>query len=116
MNVAAEPLSRLKIRRITRELREIAGCEDSLFFPIVHFIEWVLANPINGMELEIVEPEEMEDTYGTTNTGSNVMRIRSDVYERAVLSMEKCRKGALERVGYTIEKCPNCNGLGEVDK
>ena len=64
MNVAAEPLSRLKIRRIT-ELREIAGCEDSLFFPIVHFIEWVLANPINGMELEIVEPEEMEDTYGT---------------------------------------------------
>lgn len=39
MNVAAEPLSRLKIRRITRELRELAGCEDILFFPIVHFIE-----------------------------------------------------------------------------
>lgn len=32
------------------------------------------------------------------------------------LSMEKCRKRALERAGYTIEKCPNCNGLGEVDK
>lgn len=108
MNVAAEPLSRLKIRRITRELRELAGCEDILFFPIVHFIEWVLANPVNGMEFEIVEPEEMEDTYGTTNTGNNVMRIRSDVYERAVQGNPRDRFTLCHELGHYLLHQPEC--------
>ena len=63
MNVAAEPLSRQLIRKITWKVREIAGCDDVLYFPIVHFIEWVLANPENDkkkgfeihMELPILE-------------------------------------------------------------
>ena len=32
------------------------------------------------------------------------------------LTMGECRKLALKSVGYTIEKCPNCNGSGEVYK
>lgn len=102
MNVAADPLSRINIRKITRELRKIAGCDDIPFFPIVHFIEWVLANPENGMEFEIVEPYEMEDTYGTTNTGRNVMRIRSDVYDRAVQGSPRDRFTLCHELGHYL--------------
>lgn len=75
MNIAAEPRSRIGIRKMTRKIREIVGCENNLAFPVVKFIEWILANPEDGIDLEIVEPEEMQDTYGTTNTGSNKMCI-----------------------------------------
>lgn len=86
MNVAAEPLSRQLIRKITWKVREIAGCDDVLYFPIVHFIEWVLANPENDMkmEFEIVEPCEMKDTYGTTNTGNNIMQMNQIFPQRKI--------------------------------
>ena len=45
MNVAAMPLSRKKIRNLAFELRKIMGWDDEPYFPIVHFIEWILANP-----------------------------------------------------------------------
>lgn len=104
MNVAAAPLSRFKIRGITRALRKMAGCDDILYFPIVYFIEWVLANPENGMgmEFEIVEPCEMQDTYGTTNTGRNVMRIRSDVYDRAVQGNPRDRFTLCHELGHYL--------------
>lgn len=84
MNVAAEALSRSKIRKLVREFRKAIGCEKMEYFPIVQFIEWILANHESGMDFEIVDPGEMQDTYGTTNTEKNVMRIQSDVYEGAV--------------------------------
>ena len=104
MNVAAEPLSRQLIRKITWKVREIAGCDDVLYFPIVHFIEWVLANPENDMkmEFEIVEPCEMKDTYGTTNTGNNIMQIRSDVYERAVKCSPRDRFTLCHELGHYL--------------
>lgn len=104
MNVAADPLSRLAIRKITWKLREIAGCDNTPFFPIVHFIEWVLANPENdmGMEFEIVEPHEMQDTYGMTNTGRNIMNIRSDVYDRAVQGNPRDRFTLCHELGHYL--------------
>lgn len=104
MNVAAEPLSRIMIRKIAWEIRKLAGCDKIIYFPIVHFIEWVLANPENdmGMEFEIVEPYEMQDTYGTTNTGSNAMQIRSDVYDRAVLGSARDRFTLCHELGHYL--------------
>lgn len=107
MNVAAEPMSRSDIRRTTKELREIIGVEKIEYFPIVHFVEWILANPDNGVELEIVEPEEMKDTYGLTNTGSNRMCIRSDVYEGAVKGNPRDRFTLCHEVGHYLLHRPN---------
>ena len=36
MNVAAEPLSRIAIRKVTWKLREIAGCDKKLFLSLIH--------------------------------------------------------------------------------
>lgn len=100
MNVAAEAMSRDQIRKMTKELRKIVGYADCEYFPIVHFIEWILSDPQNGMELEIVEPDEMQDTYGTTNTGNNTMRIRRDVYERAIAGDPRDRFTLCHEVGH----------------
>ncbi len=53
MNVAAEALSRSKIRKLVREFRKAIGCEKMEYFPIVQFIEWILANPESGMDLKL---------------------------------------------------------------
>jgi len=83
MNIVSMPLSRKDIRYLTKELRKIAGLEEKTYFPIIEFIELILvAN--EGMEFEIVESYEMQDTYGTTNTSQNKMFIRNDVYEGAI--------------------------------
>lgn len=81
MNVVARPLSRKKIREMTRKFREMVGLENEPFFPVVHFIEWYLMEC--GLSLEIVTEEELRDTYGMTNTGTDTMVIREDVYNGA---------------------------------
>lgn len=100
MNVSAEPLSRKNIRKITMRLRKLLGFENELFFPIVHFIEWVIADPESGMDFEILTKEEMQDTYGTTNTGSNKMRIREDVYEGAIKGNPRDRFTLCHELGH----------------
>ena len=42
----------------------------------------------------------MEDTYGTTNTGMNIMRIRSDVYEGAIQGNPRDRFTLCHEVGH----------------
>ena len=102
MNVSAEPLSRAAIRKITWKLRELMGYDKNEYFPIVHLIEWVLANPDNdfGLEFEIVDEDDLRDTYGITNTARNTIKIRCDVYERAVQGNPRDRFTLCHELGH----------------
>ncbi len=102
MNICATALSRIKIRDLTRELREIIGVQNELYFPIVYFIEWVLGNPDNDFNFKIVPIAEMEDTYGTTNTESNIMKIREDVYDGAVAGNPRDRFTLCHELGHFL--------------
>lgn len=84
MNVSATPRSRESIRKMTKWIRKQLNMEDELYFPIVEVIELLAADDEEKFDYEIVSPNEMVDTYGTTNTYSNIMRIRENVYEGAV--------------------------------
>ena len=44
----------------------------------------------------------MEDTYGTTNTASNIMRIREDVYEGAVAGNPRDRFTLCHELGHFL--------------
>ena len=93
----------MNIRNLTRHVRKIAGYEKEAFFPIVQFIEFVLGDPDNpDFNFEIVEPWEMEDMYGTTNTGTNTMKIRKDVYERAVKGVPRDRFTLCHELGHYL--------------
>ncbi|MBP2659688.1 MAG: ImmA/IrrE family metallo-endopeptidase [Firmicutes bacterium] len=102
MNVCATALSRVKIRNLTRELREMVGVQKDLYFPIVPFIEWVLGDPDNDFSYEIIPVTEMKDTYGTTNTESNIMRIREDVYVGAIERNPRDRFTLCHELGHFL--------------
>lgn len=85
------------------DLRKLCGMQEQLYFPIVEFIEWVLGDPDNnGFDFEVVPEAEMKDTYGTTNTASNVMRIREDVYERACAGVPRDRFTLCHELGHYL--------------
>lgn len=102
MNIRATALSRESIRNLTLKLREKCGMQEQLYFPIVPFIEWVLGDPDNDFDYEIVPASEMGDTYGTTNTESNIMRIREDVYNGAVAGNPRDRFTLCHELGHFL--------------
>lgn len=102
MNIRATALSREKIRNLTLILRRQCGMQEQLYFPIVQFIEWILGDPNNDFDYEIVPILEMEDTYGTTNTASNVMRIREDVYDGVVAGNPRHRFTLCHELGHFL--------------
>lgn len=108
MQVAVEPLSRIKIRRVTEEIRKIFSLENQIYFPIVQVIEWLLGDPDNDdFNYEIVPPDEMENTYGLTNTHKNVMRIREDVYVGAIRGNPRDRFTLCHEFGHYILHQPD---------
>lgn len=80
--ISVEPMSRDKIRQLAKKFRKIFGLEETLRFPIVQFIEWIL--PELGLDFEVVPVEELGNAYGVTHTQKGIMTIREDVYDRAV--------------------------------
>ncbi|MCI5952540.1 MAG: ImmA/IrrE family metallo-endopeptidase [Anaerostipes sp.] len=115
MQAVAEPLSRKNIRNITMKLREIIGLEQEPFFPIVEFIEWVLGDPKNDFDFEIVDSDRM-DEYGTTNTITNIMKIRSDVYEGAVKGNPRDRFTLCHELGHFILHQPEYISFARTDE
>lgn len=118
MNIAADARSRVTIREITKSLRKMIEYQKNPYFPIVEFIEWVLGDPDNGFSYEIVEAHEMKDMYGNTNTGTNAMRIREDVYNRAVNGNPRDRFTLCHELGhYLLHKPSNVSfARGEIPK
>lgn len=106
MNVAAESLSRARIRKITEKLRELIGCSEKAYFPIVEFIEWIMGDPENDFDYEIVEAQEMQDMYGNMNTGLNVMKIREDVYIGAINGNPRHRFTLCHELGHYLIHFP----------
>lgn len=102
MNIAADGLSRKRIGNITNNLRDMVGLSNTPYFPIVKFIEFVMGDPDNDFDYEIVEDDEMEDMYGSMNTISNVMRIREDVYNRAVQGNPRDRFTLCHELGHYL--------------
>ena len=116
MNVSAVGLSRYQIRKITNIVRESLGLEDQLFFPIVEVIELMASDDNNDFNYEILSEHEMTDTYGTTNTWTNTMKIREDVYEGAVNGRARDRFTLCHELGHYFLHRPEMisNARGKV--
>lgn len=103
--VSVEPMSRKSIRDLVAKFREIFGLENTLFFPIVQFIEWCL--PQLGLDFEILDVCEMQDTYGLTNTNKNTLYIREDVYIRAYNGVARDRFTLCHELGHFLLHTPD---------
>ncbi len=103
-SISVAPMSRRNLREFAYHFRRACGMEDKLYFPIVHFIEWIL--PQLGVEYEIVPVKELGNAYGVTHTGMRVMKIREDVYERAVQGNPRDRFTLCHELGHFLLHSP----------
>ncbi len=96
----ANPLSRNDIRRFVRMLKRSVGMEDMLLFPVVEFMESILPIIIPDFQLEIVPVKEMGTKHGETYPSKSLIRIREDVYERAVAGEPRDRMTLAHEIGH----------------
>ncbi len=79
----AKPCSRMDIRQMAYNVRIIEGCQNKLFFDIVHFMDVTLPQIVPNYTLEIVENSEMGNALGLTYPDRGLVKIRDDVYDGA---------------------------------
>ena len=103
--IAVAPMSRKNIREIAKTFRESSGLDNTLYFPIVQFIEWIL--PKLGLDYEIISVNEMGNAYGITHTGVRIMKIREDVYVNAVLGNPRDRFTLCHELGHFLLHTPD---------
>ena len=78
----AIPLSRKNIRKIARLIRESIGISDEEAFPVIPFLERALDK--FDYNYDICEEEELRDNYALTIPSKKILKIREDVYLRAM--------------------------------
>lgn len=79
------------------------GYKGTTPFPIVHFVEWVLPIVYNDFELMIESPEELGDVFGETYPCQHVMKLREDIYDKAVAGDGFARMTIAHEVGHLLE-------------
>lgn len=103
--VSVTPRSRQNIRKFVEEFRKMFGLENETYFPIVQFIEWGL--PELGITYEYVSERELGDAYGVTHTGIGIIKIREDVYERAIQGNPRDRFTLCHELGHSLLHTPD---------
>ena len=102
INCVAQGISRKQIRAFAKYIREICGLNDCLYFPVVEFPEIILPNLIDDFIYEIMEYSEMPDKEGETIPSLNTIKIREDVYEKAVNGHGRARFTILHEIGHLL--------------
>ena len=77
------PLSRNNIRRMAMYVRKLMGCIDTVYFPVMRFLEHVMPIWREGFEWEVVESHILGTKHAITIPKANKILIREDVYDGA---------------------------------
>ena len=99
----AAPLGRKSIRNFIRQLKRDIGLEYELYFPVIQFLENILPILVPDFQLEILPEKEMGNKHGETYPSKNLIRIREDVYLRAVQGMGRDRLTVAHEIGHLFE-------------
>lgn len=103
MVVIAEPIQRSMLRALAVKLRELSKYGDILLFPIVQFIEHKMPLLFPGFHLEIMPRDYFpSNIHAETAIKEKVIRVREDVYHRAILGMGRDRMTIAHEVGHYI--------------
>jgi len=101
--MVVEPASRSRLRIIADKIRELSGCGNVLYFPIVQFIEHKMPLLFPGFNLEILPEADFHPTiHGETEIGERVIRLREDVYHGAISGKGRDRMTLAHEAGHYI--------------
>ena len=96
----ADAVSRKNIRDFIYRLKKEVGLENELYFPIVVFAENILPVLFPDYQFEVATIDEMRNKHGETYPNKNLIRIREDVYYRAVEGEGRDRLTIAHEIGH----------------
>jgi hypothetical protein len=102
LNTKATAMSRIEIREFARVVRKMFGLDESLYFPIVEVLEFVIPQIIEDFSFEIVTHNELPNAYAITKPDKKIMKVRQDVYERAINNSERDRFTLCHELGHLL--------------
>jgi hypothetical protein len=104
MVVIAEPIQRSTLRTLAKKIRELSNYGDVLLFPIVQFIEHEMPRLFPGFHLEVMPTTGYfpPNIHAETDIKDRVIRIREDVYHRAIRGFGRDRMTLAHEVGHYI--------------
>lgn len=95
-----KPLSRKKIREIAKKIRKICGIQDNQEFPVIIFLEFVLEK--FDYTYDICPKSELKSEYAKTIPSQKILKIRQDVYERAINRVPRDIFTIAHEIGHAI--------------
>ncbi|WP_439835929.1 ImmA/IrrE family metallo-endopeptidase [Aeromonas caviae] len=95
------PLSRASIRELALTVRQVLGV-DSLHFPIMQVLEFVLPSLEKDYVFEVGSLGDMGSNHGLTYPESKTIILREDVYEKALAGSGRDRMTAAHELGHLL--------------
>lgn len=103
MIYVAEALSRNQLRAVAAQIRKIAGFENEFYFPIVEFLEFAMPMLFSDFYYEIVTKDAFPTKkHAETDVQRKCIRIREDVYDRAVKGYGRDRMTIAHEIAHYI--------------
>lgn len=99
-NYKACAISRNDIRAYVHRIKSVVGLDNSLYFPVVRFLENILPFLIPDFQVEYPTIAEMGNLHGETYPSKNLIRIREDIYLGAVAGKGRDRLTIAHEIGH----------------
>lgn len=100
-----EAKSRKDLRKLAKEIREILGLSNAIYFPIVDVME-IIHLFDKEAHFEIVEPSELKNgEHAVTDILTKTIKIREDIYERACNGCGRDRMTIAHEFAHFITLC-----------
>lgn len=94
------PLSNQNIEDIAMQVRRAFGLEQTPSFPVMKFLEGVLCNQLNWLDLQIGWPTEMQDAEGYMSPDGSFIKLRQDIYSKACENNGRARFTVAHELGH----------------
>lgn len=96
------PLNRNMIRKDAYQLRLILGLKDTMCFPIMEVLEWILPKIYPRFYVEPVPDEILIGIYAETIPEQHTIRVKQSVYDAACRGLPWARKIMAHELAHYI--------------
>jgi len=103
MDLIAEPVSRIQLRRLATLIRKKAGYKDTLYFPVMELLERKMPLWFRGFSFEIMPKSYFPpNIHAETDIERKVILIREDVYLGAINKIGRDRMTIIHEIAHYI--------------
>jgi Zn-dependent peptidase ImmA (M78 family) len=96
------PQSRANLRKLADTIRNVFGISNKRSFPVTEVLEWGMPQLFEDFGFEVCTHRELGDKHGETFPDKHLIRIREDVYERAIEGKGRDRFTVTHEISHLI--------------